>query len=53
MRCTLASGSPRARALAAHALGDVTEPEKQRAVDALILALGRSASTRRGVLVAR
>ncbi len=36
----LASGSPKARALAAHALGDVTEPEaRRRAVDALIRAL--------------
>jgi HEAT repeat protein len=37
----LASGSPKARAMAAHALGDVTEPtEKRRAVDALVRALG-------------
>jgi HEAT repeat protein len=36
----LAQGSPRARAFAAHALGDVTEPtEKRRALDALIRAL--------------
>jgi HEAT repeat protein len=36
----LAQGSPKARAFAAHALGDVTDPtEKARAVDALILAL--------------
>lgn len=36
----LGSGSPKARAAAAHALGDVTEPvEKRRAVDALIRAL--------------
>ncbi|HEU0036971.1 MAG TPA: HEAT repeat domain-containing protein [Kofleriaceae bacterium] len=36
----LAQGSPRARAFAAHALGDVTEAtEKRRAVDALIAAL--------------
>jgi len=36
----LASASPKARAAAAHALGDVTEPvEKRRAVDALIRAL--------------
>lgn len=36
----LANGSPKARAMAAHALGDVTEPvEKRRAVDALIRAL--------------
>ncbi|HSD86339.1 MAG TPA: HEAT repeat domain-containing protein [Kofleriaceae bacterium] len=36
----VASGSPKARALAAHALGDVTDPvEKRRAVDALIRAL--------------
>jgi HEAT repeat protein len=37
----LASGSPKARAAAAHALGDVTEAgEKRRAVDALVRALG-------------
>jgi HEAT repeat protein len=37
----LANGSPKARANAAHALGDVTEAvEKRRAVDALIRALG-------------
>lgn len=36
----VASGSPRARALAAHALGDVSDPtEKRRAVDALVRAL--------------
>ncbi len=36
----LARGSPRARAAAAHALGDLTEPtEKRRAADALIRAL--------------
>lgn len=36
----LAAGSPKARAFAAHALGDVTEPvEKRRAVDALVRAL--------------
>ena len=36
----LASGSPKARAMAAHALGDVTDPvEKRRAVDALVRAL--------------
>jgi HEAT repeat protein len=36
----LAQGSPKARAFAAHALGDVTEPtEKRRAVDALLTAL--------------
>lgn len=36
----LAGGSPRARAAAAHALGDVTEPtERRRAVDALVRAL--------------
>ena len=36
----LGSGSPKARARAAHALGDVTEPtEKRRALDALIRAL--------------
>ena len=36
----LASGSPKARAIAAHALGDVTEPvERRRAVDALVRAL--------------
>ena len=36
----LANGSPKARAFAAHALGDVTDPtEKARAVDALIIAL--------------
>jgi HEAT repeat protein len=36
----LAQGSPKARAMAAHALGDVTEPvEKRRALDALIRAL--------------
>jgi HEAT repeat protein len=36
----LANGSPKARAMAAQALGDVTEPvEKRRAVDALIRAL--------------
>ncbi|NVB77572.1 MAG: HEAT repeat domain-containing protein [Kofleriaceae bacterium] len=36
----LVSGKPRSRAMAAHALGDVTEPtEKRRAVDALIAAL--------------
>jgi HEAT repeat protein len=36
----LANGSPKARAMAAHALGDVTEPvEKRRALDALIRAL--------------
>jgi HEAT repeat protein len=36
----LAQGSPKARAFAAHALGDVTDPtEKSRAVDALIIAL--------------
>jgi HEAT repeat protein len=36
----LSSGSPKARAMAAHALGDVTEPaEKRRALDALIRAL--------------
>jgi HEAT repeat protein len=36
----LAGGSPKARAMAAHALGDVTEPvERQRAVDALLRAL--------------
>jgi HEAT repeat protein len=36
----LAQGSPRARAFAAHALGDVTDPtERRRAVEALIAAL--------------
>ncbi|HEY0250085.1 MAG TPA: HEAT repeat domain-containing protein [Kofleriaceae bacterium] len=36
----LASGSPKARAFAAHALGDVEgETEKRRAVDALVVAL--------------
>lgn len=36
----LASGSPKARVIAAHALGGVTEPvEKRRAADALIRAL--------------
>jgi HEAT repeat protein len=36
----VASGSPRARAMAAHALGDVTDPvEKRRALDALVRAL--------------
>ncbi|HEX7703950.1 MAG TPA: HEAT repeat domain-containing protein [Kofleriaceae bacterium] len=36
----LASGSPKARAIAAHALGGVTEPvERRRAVDALVRAL--------------
>jgi HEAT repeat protein len=36
----VASGSPKARAFAAHALGDVTEPvERRRAVDALVRAL--------------
>jgi HEAT repeat protein len=36
----LANGSPKARAMAAHALGDVTEAvEKRRAVDALVRAL--------------
>jgi HEAT repeat protein len=36
----LANGSPKSRAMAAHALGDVTEPvEKRRALDALIRAL--------------
>jgi HEAT repeat protein len=36
----LARGSPRARAFAAHALGDVTDPaEKRRAVEALVTAL--------------
>src|SRR3954469_12900327 len=36
----LAAGSPKARAMAAHALGDVTEPvERRRAVDALVRAL--------------
>jgi HEAT repeat protein len=36
----LAAGSPKARAFAAHALGDVTEPvERRRAVDALVRAL--------------
>lgn len=36
----LAGGSPKARAFAAHALGDVTDPtEKARAVEALIVAL--------------
>jgi HEAT repeat protein len=36
----LAGGSPKARAMAAHALGDVTDPvERRRAVDALIRAL--------------
>jgi HEAT repeat protein len=36
----LASGSPKARAMAAHALGDVTDPvERRRAVDALVRAL--------------
>ena len=36
----LAQGSPKARAAAAHALGDVEEPtEKRRAVDALLRAL--------------
>ncbi len=36
----LAQGSPRARAFAAHALGDVSDPtEKARAIDALIRAL--------------
>ncbi len=36
----LASGSPKARALAAHALGDVTDPvERRRALDALVRAL--------------
>jgi HEAT repeat protein len=36
----LASGSPKARAMAAHALGDVTEPvERRRAIDALVRAL--------------
>lgn len=35
----LATGSPRARAFAAHALGDVTDPaEKRRALDALLRA---------------
>lgn len=37
----LATGSPKARVIAAHALGSVTDPvEKRRAVDALIRALG-------------
>jgi len=36
----LASGSPKARALAAHALGDVTDPDsRRRALDALVRAL--------------
>lgn len=36
----VAGGSPKARAFAAHALGDVSEPaEKRRAVDALTIAL--------------
>jgi HEAT repeat protein len=36
----VASGSPKARAMAAHALGDVTDPvEKRRALDALVRAL--------------
>ena len=36
----LAQGSPKARAFAAHALGEITEPaEKRRALDALIIAL--------------
>ncbi|HEV7556212.1 MAG TPA: HEAT repeat domain-containing protein, partial [Kofleriaceae bacterium] len=36
----LAQGSPKARAMAAHALGDLTDPtEKRRALDALIRAL--------------
>ncbi len=36
----VANGSPKARAMAAHALGDVTDPvEKRRAVDALVRAL--------------
>lgn len=36
----LASGSPKARVFAAHALGDVTEPaERHRAIDALMRAL--------------
>lgn len=36
----LAQGSPKARAAAAHALGDVEEPtEKRRAIDALLVAL--------------
>ena len=36
----IAQGSPRARAFAAHALGDVTDPtEKRRALEALIRAL--------------
>ena len=36
----LAQGSPRARAFAAHALGELTEPaEKRRALDALLTAL--------------
>jgi HEAT repeat protein len=36
----LAGGSPKARAMAAHALGDVTDPvERQRAIDALVRAL--------------
>lgn len=37
----LAQGSPRARAFAAHALGELTEPaEKRRAIEALTTALG-------------
>jgi len=36
----VASGSPKARAMAAHALGDVTDPDaKRRALDALVRAL--------------
>ena len=36
----LARGSPKARAFAAHALGEITEPaEKRRALEALIAAL--------------
>jgi HEAT repeat protein len=36
----VASGGPKARALAAHALGDVTDPvERRRALDALVRAL--------------
>jgi HEAT repeat protein len=36
----LASGSPKARAMAAHALGDLSDPtERRRAIDALVRAL--------------
>ena len=52
----LAQGSPKARAFAAHALGEITEPaEKRRALDALLAALDddRRRGPRGGVRLAR